>query len=245
MAINVNTVYRTCLFIINKEQRGYITPAEFNSIATQVQLEIFEKYFEDETQQLRVPENDTEYSNRVKNIDNQIAIFKEITSLAPDWIVGTNEFNQPANVHRIGTVIYKDEQELQRVERNDWLRINMSKLTRPSADYPIYIYENDKIIVQPPTLVVEDPLNPGTVLDQFSVSFVRKPQNVVWGYDVSPSNGAFLYNSALSQDFEIDDVDQNEVVLKILMYAGVVIRDPQIMQAAAGALAAEDQNEKT
>ena len=45
MAINVNTVYQTVLMILNKEQRGYMTPTEFNTVATQVQLEIFEKYF--------------------------------------------------------------------------------------------------------------------------------------------------------------------------------------------------------
>ena len=41
MALNVNTVYTTVLSILNKEQRGYLTPYEFNQIATQVQLEIF------------------------------------------------------------------------------------------------------------------------------------------------------------------------------------------------------------
>ncbi len=45
MAINVNTVYQTVLSILNKEQRGYLTPAEFNKVGAQVQLEIFEKYF--------------------------------------------------------------------------------------------------------------------------------------------------------------------------------------------------------
>ena len=45
MAVNVNTVYQTVLSIINKEQRGYLTPAEFNEVGTQVQLDIFEKYF--------------------------------------------------------------------------------------------------------------------------------------------------------------------------------------------------------
>ncbi|GAG61463.1 unnamed protein product, partial [marine sediment metagenome] len=39
MAVNVNTVYQTVLSIINKEQRGYLTPAEFNEVGTQVQLE--------------------------------------------------------------------------------------------------------------------------------------------------------------------------------------------------------------
>ena len=47
MAINVNTVYTTVLSILIKEQRGYLTPDEFNKIGTQVQLEIFEKFYED------------------------------------------------------------------------------------------------------------------------------------------------------------------------------------------------------
>ena len=76
MAINVNTVYQTVLYILNKEQRGYIPPAEFDSLGTQVQLEIFEKYFEDLNQQLRVPQTDDTYASRVENIDEKISIFK-------------------------------------------------------------------------------------------------------------------------------------------------------------------------
>ena len=41
MALNVDTVYKTVLLIMNKEQRGYVTPDEFNKIAKQVQLQIF------------------------------------------------------------------------------------------------------------------------------------------------------------------------------------------------------------
>ena len=76
MAINVNTVYQTVLMILNKEQRGYMTPTEFNTVATQVQLEIFEKYFDDLNQQLRVPQADTDYADRQENIDEKLAIFK-------------------------------------------------------------------------------------------------------------------------------------------------------------------------
>ena len=76
MAVNVDAVYKTVLLILNKEQRGYITPEEFNKIGSQVQQEIFETYFEDLNQQLRVPQTDAEYANRQKNIDNKIAIFK-------------------------------------------------------------------------------------------------------------------------------------------------------------------------
>ncbi len=40
--IRTDEVYKTVLLILNKEQRGYMTPAEFNKVANQVQLEIFE-----------------------------------------------------------------------------------------------------------------------------------------------------------------------------------------------------------
>jgi hypothetical protein len=43
--INVNKVYRSVLAIVNKEQRGYVTPDQFNKIARQVQLDLLENTF--------------------------------------------------------------------------------------------------------------------------------------------------------------------------------------------------------
>ena len=122
----------------------------------------------------------------------------------------------------------------------------MSKLTRPDANYPMYIYEDDKIIIQPPGLVKENPLVPGTIIDEFKLSYVRKPANVIWGYTVL-SNGAYSYDSTIgiSQNFEIDDTDQTEVIIRVLMYMGIVIRDPQIIQAAAQQARLDEQNQKS
>ena len=49
MAINVDQVYKTVLLIINKEQRGYLPPVEFNLFANQAQNEIFEGYLSEPT----------------------------------------------------------------------------------------------------------------------------------------------------------------------------------------------------
>ena len=54
MAISVNTVYQRVLALANKEQRGYITPQEYNLLANQAQQEIFEQYFYDLNQRDRV-----------------------------------------------------------------------------------------------------------------------------------------------------------------------------------------------
>ena len=64
--INIDTVYQKVLAIANKEQRGYLTPQEFNLFADHAQKEIFEQYFYDLNQFRRIPGNDTEYSDMVK-----------------------------------------------------------------------------------------------------------------------------------------------------------------------------------
>ena len=47
MAVNIDTVYQKVLALANKEQRGYITPQEFNLLADKAQMDIFENYFHD------------------------------------------------------------------------------------------------------------------------------------------------------------------------------------------------------
>ena len=40
----INEVRNSVMFILNKDNRGYITPMEFNTYARQAQLDIFQKY---------------------------------------------------------------------------------------------------------------------------------------------------------------------------------------------------------
>ena len=65
MSVSINSVYQKVLAIANKEQRGYITPQEFNLFADQAQKEIFEQYFYDINQFSRVSGNQTEFSDQL------------------------------------------------------------------------------------------------------------------------------------------------------------------------------------
>lgn len=306
MAVSVDKVYRTVLLIMNKEQRGYLTPDEFNKIGTQVQLEIFNQYFEDLNQQLRVPENDSEYANRVKNLEEQLAPFKNVPAAAayvsnyfnlptPSSITGQESFTTvagtqsyyfsnlqaadilagtlevlldgvkiyettdyiispgggfiqlvalPANgltlqvnlyendFYKIGTVIYNDEKEVERVDRNDFLHINMSPLTKPTTKYPVYIFEDNKLYVYPTSIIAG-----------IKASYIRKPSNINWGF--TSSGSGYNYDASSSVDFQLHQSEQTSLIIKILLYAGVVIRDPQIVQMAAGQIQQEKINEKS
>tara|TARA_R100000656_G_scaffold9781_1_gene10517 strand:- start:359 stop:1285 length:927 start_codon:yes stop_codon:yes gene_type:complete len=308
MAINVDQVYKTVLLIINKEQRGYLTPDEFNKIGTQVQLDIFESYFETLNQQLRFPQNDSDYANRVKTVNEKIDVFKRIQTctftaatstesayftipaqlpsttetittilnqkpyalttltqaqINPDysnvtvtkdgaafsqqdnWSIASDIFtldNKPdagleiiiniAPLYKLGTVIYNDEQELQPIQRSELVRLNLSSYTKPSTDYPVYLYENDKIIMYPQS-----------VITGVEASYVQKPSNPVWNFTSSVSG--YVYAPTTSTDFQLHISEQTNVILQVLLYAGVVIKDPSIVQAAAGEIAQTEQNERT
>ena len=60
--VSIDTVYQRVLALANKEQRGYITPQEFNLFANQIQMDMLEQYFYDINQWGRQHGNDTEYS---------------------------------------------------------------------------------------------------------------------------------------------------------------------------------------
>jgi len=104
MAVNVDTVYQRVLAIANKEQRGYITPQEFNLFANQAQMEIFEQYFYDLNQAERIPSNFSQYNDPVKILLEKIQIFEkrliqvEVTSVHNNYL--------PADVYRLGDVVW-------------------------------------------------------------------------------------------------------------------------------------------
>lgn len=250
MAINVNTVYQTVLLILNKEQRGYMTPTEFNSIGTQVQLEIFEKYFEDINQQIRVPQTDTDYADRVESLDEKIAIFKTFGPANYNTVGGLSYFTLPtvdsygsqASVYKLGTVLYNNETQVQRVDRTDFYHIDRSLLTKPTTSFPVYLYENQYLYVKPTTII-----------SLINVDYIRKPISPIWGFNVG-TLGQYIFNSNTydvtneptgSLNFELHSSEQTELILKILIYAGIVIRDPNVIQAAAQQVANDEANKKS
>ena len=235
--INVNTVYQTVLFILNKEQRGYMTPAEFNSLATQVQLEIFDKYFEDLNVFLRQMGNESEYANRVKTVEEKISIFEEQKTLQTPYDLTT----LTPSFYKLGTVTYSKSNSnlfgpeypimLEEITQNEFDLVNRSPLTRPSEMFPVFTLRNNQLKISPS-------------ITEVTINYVRKPQDIIWNYNVGQV-GEYSYVSTGSQNFELSDIEQTEVIIKILQYAGIIIRDPQIVQTAAALSQQDEMAEKT
>ena len=264
MAINVNDVYQTVLLILNKEQRGYMTPYEFNKIATQVQRETFEKYFDDLAIYARTSSTEIEYSDRLKNTEEKLEAFK--TSTYP--LYSSGGFDIPSNLYRLGGVTFRDFLEIpgspgnynfsstyveaQQLDRHEFNLVTRSKLTAPTKTFPCYLYENNKLFLSPNTINVGSILSPdqdGCIL----IDYIKKPEDVFWAYTVG-NVGQYLYAppgttgpvipSIGSVNFELHNSEQTEVIINILFYAGVIIKDPQIVQVAAQKIQQEETLEK-
>lgn len=253
--VNVNTVYQTVLLILNQQQRGYITPDEFNKIGTQAQLAMFEGYASDLNQQYRLPQNDTEYSNRVKNLQEKLQFFQKVGTPVYDAVSGRfqlldfTDFNDPLVyapnpvvvgtlgttndvLYRLGTVFYKNYDLGQYTQRNELRQLLLSPLTQPTEHFPIYLYEDNFLTVFP-----------STIQSNITFSYLKKPNNVVWGFNPNVQ-GAYIYDQGTSIQFELEQTEQDELILRILAYAGVIIQDPSIIQAASQQVASQDNNEK-
>ena len=226
MAISVDTVYKTVLLILNKEQRGYMTPDEFNKIGQQVQLEIFEKYFEDLNQIVRAPQTDADYADRLSYLEEKLSVFENTGTFNV-----SNGIALLSNVHRLNTVTYNNI-ELQKLGRKEYYNIINSPLTKPTKSYPVYLQEGNSLKIQPVDIGLVD------------VSYISKPLEIKWNFVPDEGLGIFVYTSNGTTDFELHSSEQTEVILRILAYAGIVIRDPQIVQAATAQVQQQNINEK-
>jgi len=241
MAVNVNTVYLRVLAIANKEQRGYITPQEFNTLANQAQLDIFEQYFYDLNQFLRLQGNDTIHADTVDILEEKIEIFDKFNQTVAMTTGGVGDLtNAGANdIYRLGAVYCQASVnnvtqivEAEHLNKNELRQYLNSPLTEPTTKRPVYIKTSETAIQVYPT----------TIEDNVTCNFIAKPADVYWGY--SMINDEALYNPTTSVDFQLHESEETDLVIKILMLSGITIKDPQLYQIAAAEDAKNNQQEK-
>jgi len=169
--INVDRIYQRVLTLANKEQRGYITPQEFNIFANQVQMDIFEQYFYDLNQFMRMPGNDTYYADMVSYLEEKIQTHEHIAGarvIAGDAVVpGTGGALNPENWIGVGNTPFRIVP--------DWIY----KITKVSVDNFVCEKHNSK---NQQESMLHPLLNPATTRPTWTISaqtlFDPPPPNV-------------------------------------------------------------------
>jgi hypothetical protein len=167
MAVNIDTVYQKVLAMANKEQRGYITPQEFNLYADQAQLDIFERYFHDIRQVETMMNADTEFSNSLDMLEEKLNIFH-----VNDQVVYPTSYDGsitlPTDLYRLGEIYYCSMSdgshgytprriEVEEIKKKDIGSILQTIHTKPTSSRPIYVrLTNSTIQVYPHTYLYQD-----------------------------------------------------------------------------------------
>jgi len=244
--IKIDTVYQKVLAIANKEQRGYITPQEFNLFADHAQKEIFEQYFYDLNQFRRVPGNDTDYADMVKILEEKIGLF-EIYDKAHTVVPGSSgsvNLNEHDDIYRLSMIRVKYSADFmktaEQIQLSKLNAIGDSPLTRWTKNRPVYTRYGTNNVLYPDRIKIYPTPPDGPFV---FISYIKKPETPNWNYFIV-NEKPFFKNDSESQDFELHSSDESELVYRILALAGITLDKPELMQAAMTLEGTKVQQEK-
>ena len=219
MAVDIDNVYQKVLALANKEQRGYITPQEFNLFADKAQNEIFNNYFHKIKITANKPKTQTLYSDELEMLEEKLHPFFNDTIVS----TSTADLTLPTNLHKIISITRGGNQVTQ-LNKSEVAYTENNPLTKATTTRSTFVREDSGTVTIFPA---------PTVSTDFEINFYAVPKKPSWSYVII--NGKPLLNASATdfQNFELHESEEENLVNKILLLAGVTIQKPEIQQAGA------------
>jgi len=205
---------------MEKNNMGWLKPERFNNYSYLAQMEIYEEYFYDFARWLVSQTNRVSgsgYADIPKQIRQKLEIFHKVGAMVS---VSASEFTAPTDSYKVMDLYYGG----QIVDKVDYSRLqllNLSNHTAPSTTYPVYYQTEDSYIVYPVTIT-----------SGVTCNYFRKPADPNWTYNTVAGNPVFNQSDVNYQDFEIHPADEPRLVMKILGYVGITVREQEVVQYA-------------
>jgi hypothetical protein len=228
----INEVRSTVMYVLNKDNNGYITPEAFNSYAKQAQIDLLEQLTYDYNNAMVRMNNRTAgtgYGDTAKHIRESLGKLlvynEELTYNDPGAPVvahfllpsvsngDTNEWFRILNIQHNDTV------EIERVESYQVNNLANSMMMSASTTFPTYNQEIDLVYVLPTTIQAD-----------VKCTYIRYPYDPKWTYNTVAGDAVFNQSANDYQDFEVSMHMAPKLTVKILKYCGVDIREQEIVQ---------------
>jgi hypothetical protein len=238
--INVDAVYQTVQTLANKEQRGYLTPQEFNLIATQAQQDIFEQYLYDLDAVREAGPLKRELGDSLNHILFKIQNTAGVTidEATATYVGGRGYLINPINF--TGKIFCDDNgtpRTLTQIEDIDEIYDTIaSRWHRQGFDNFVYFEDGYSYIrvfsgtgeMTGPNLITYEEIR-------------GFPGLASWGYVVI--NEKPVYDPAASNNFALHESELPDLVSKILKLAGISMEDQELYQAGAREEAQNEQQQ--
>lgn len=213
--MNVNEVYQLILYIVNKNQNGYLSPDEFNLTINQAQVSYMD-YLAGQFQQYQAgrPIPTVQWGNNETTR-------QRVTPFIYNELLTVDAYGFAAYPYgflitdTMWTGIYGKVKFVQQ----DYLSNYLNSRITPVATNPIYLIEREGFRFYPSNIT------------QARISYIRQPNEIVFGYTLD-SNGLPVYNPATSVDPEWQELDLLEIISRALRMIGVNLQSGVITQYA-------------
>jgi hypothetical protein len=239
---SVYEVYNTIKDLANKDERGMITPAQFNAFAAVAQARVYNDLFrelqDNKRKSLRQADAGRD-KNRVKQIQEDLATFSKSATLSTDTTnLGT--FEKPTDLARIISISTFGDWFLDQTTSNriqlvyDEEKIDMilqSTISVPTEDSPVALVSSDIEVF--PTTIRKIKLRYYKQPEGITPAGVKTPSLPKFGYTVDVS-GIEVYDITTSVDFELPEHYIPELVVEIAKLVGINLRQADIFQYAQG-----------
>ena len=234
MAVNINSVYQKVLALSNKEQRGYITPQEFNLLADMAQNDIYENYFHQARNSNAKIKDDDQYTDTLEMIEAKLAPFyKEETNTNTSG----SQMTLPVDLYKLIDIKKSlSSNPITQINRSEHLLIsrNSKSAIYPHMNATVYYRNSANTVFFLPSI---------SNSTSMQVLYYKKPTTPSWAYVVV--NEKALYNSNASVDFELASSEEEHLVSRILLLAGGAIKQPDAQQAGGAAIQMTNQEQNS
>jgi len=254
MAVSVDTVYQKVLALANKEQRGYITPQEFNLLADRAQNEIYENYFYQLGVAEQKPKNQMQQSDSKEVIEQKLSSFIKTDNISVSNAANGSAILLVANINdrRIIKITTTSQMTtvaggsagkiVERISSRELDYILENPLTAPTLNRQVYVYFGDDGNGNPTIRIY--PIG-YVATNSHALEYYREPHTPNWTYVII--NEKALYNASATdaQAFELHASEEENLVNKILILAGITIQKPDLQQAGAGQMQVTQQQQNS
>ena len=237
---SVNVVYNALKDLANKDERGFVTPAVFNSFAPVAQTNIFNSLFQELTvaKNMKVRGVDVQrHLSKMKQLEEDLSVFSKTETISQ----ANGVFAKPDDLARMISLrvsvcfvfgqttstpidIIYDEEKLEYLLQSD--------LSSPVASHPV-AFLSDNVEVFP------------TSVKKIKMRYYKQPEGLLpadgsrtaavprFGYTVVSNKE--IYSAANSIDFELPDHYIPRLIMELGRMVGINLRDEAVMAYGAQA----------
>lgn len=231
--VSVKRVYEVLKDLANKEQRGFISPSEFNSMAPVAQMAIYRKMWGEvlAAEQLRMSNDGARDLSKARDVREELTLYLKSSTQDRQSDL---KFNYPDDFYKLssaktyGSVLMGTTTSSPIEITYDPFRIDYmlkSTLSAPSLARPVILVA-DKLEVYPNSI------------KKIDIRYYKLPEGITSAGAKTPSQPQFnyttvagdeVYDASTSIDFELPKDREEELVVELATMIGTALRDAAVM----------------